>query len=642
MATAKATLALALVRSHVQLLPPQHRVLSLEACAKYAHADAYLNSLSFAILSHTGVPAATVDPMVYANDAALRLFKYKESEFIGMPSRLTARPEDRDARAGAMRGVGDSGFSVDYAGKRVAKDGTVLSNRLCCGMLLAMRELWDRRRHFVHQGAMQAFSSADHLISRGTSNEGEVAMPPLVALSLPSASMATDPTHRDNDTLNTPTRPVDHHFNRASSSLMHRLRWLITRKDFAVLVAAVFLIVLLSTLFAVYSLPRLYHNVSPAFAPLFAWLLLLSLGHLARTSFTDPGFLAKGLVPMASSSNPAGVDGFRDAGNAASPVFSRGASGSVGLPSPKLSTTRPSPEHTAQVSEEPQLPANYPFISIDQPSPMLRPVYQDALLATVHGVEVKVKYCYSCQIWRPPRASHCRSCDRCVENHDHHCPWTGTCIGKHNYRHFVNFILVTWLLATFVACSTIALIVIIARDLRTNGFTTPPEPGVPRLDPNLAALEMNPVLPILVVMTGMFAIALGFMVGYHVWLSFRNVTTHEDVKQKYRNRNMAETPTSNSDEGPRNQRHSGNPFDHGGPCKNIAWVLCRPAESSHDPLGRFEVAQTSLEEEGRLVDEDGHAGQRSRVHWSGRSGGRIAAWRRAVASPNNSSSQNPV
>ncbi|KAI8845091.1 DHHC palmitoyltransferase-domain-containing protein [Chytriomyces cf. hyalinus JEL632] len=486
---------------------------------------------------------------------------------------------------------------------------------------------------------MQAFSSADHLISRGTSNEAVVPMPPLVALNLPSTSMATDPTHWDNDTLNTPTHAIDHHSSRPSNSLMKRLRWLLTRKDFAVLVAAVFLIVFLSTLFAVFSLPRLYHTVSSAFAPLFAWLLLLSLGHLARTSLTDPGFLAKGLVPMAASMDTVAVDGFRDA---ASPVFSRGASGSVGVPSPKLSTTDASPEHTAQVSDEPQLPANYPFISINQPSPMLRPVYQDALLATVHGVEVKVKYCYSCQIWRPPRASHCRSCDRCVENHDHHCPWTGTCIGKHNYRHFFNFILVTWLLATFVACSTIALIVLIARDLKMNGFTIPPEPGVPRLDPNLAALEMNPVLPILVVMTGMFSVALGFMVGYHIWLSIRNVTTHEDVKQKYRNRNNTETPTSNSDEGPRNWRHSENPFDHGGPWKNIAWVLCRPAESSHDPLGRFEAAQSSLEEEGRLVDVHGYGGQRSRAHWSGRGGGRIAAWRRAVANPSNSSNQTPV
>ncbi|KAI8845090.1 MEKHLA domain-containing protein [Chytriomyces cf. hyalinus JEL632] len=106
---------------------PQHRVLSLEACAKHTHADAYLNSLPFAVLSHTGVPAAIVDPaMLYANDAALRLFKYSESEFIGMPSRLTARPEDRDARECAMGGVGSSGFSVGYSGKRVAKDGTVL------------------------------------------------------------------------------------------------------------------------------------------------------------------------------------------------------------------------------------------------------------------------------------------------------------------------------------------------------------------------------------------------------------------------------------------------------------------------------------------------------------------------------------
>mmetsp|Transcript_76479 Transcript_76479/g.151325 ORF Transcript_76479/g.151325 Transcript_76479/m.151325 type:complete len:503 (-) Transcript_76479:47-1555(-) len=61
------------------------------------------------------------------------------------------------------------------------------------------------------------------------------------------------------------------------------------------------------------------------------------------------------------------------------------------------------------------------------------------------------RWCSTCQIVRPPRASHCPDCDNCVLRFDHHCPFVNNCVGQRNYIFFVGF-------TTSVCC--LALVVI--------------------------------------------------------------------------------------------------------------------------------------------------------------------------------------
>ena len=179
----------------------------------------------------------------------------------------------------------------------------------------------------------------------------------------------------------------------------------------------------------------------------------------------------------------------------------------------------------------------------------------------VNGVHVTTKFCETCGIQRPPRCTHCRSSDRCIEKWDHYCPWLGTAIGRRNHAFFVIFVWVTATLAAWVGSFAIAHLCTVGTQLRS---ASPADalsllsirPVVHAADwplavRALAAAPLSGVLAAYGVFVGLALLVLGCFHCYLLWI---NQTTYEHVSDRYTNGRT-------------------NPFDRG-PLLNCLEVCC--------------------------------------------------------------------
>uniref|UniRef100_A0A672Y4U1 Palmitoyltransferase n=1 Tax=Sphaeramia orbicularis TaxID=375764 RepID=A0A672Y4U1_9TELE len=160
---------------------------------------------------------------------------------------------------------------------------------------------------------------------------------------------------------------------------------------------------------------------------------------------------------------------------------------------------------------------------------------------------VKLKYCFTCKMFRPPRTSHCSLCDNCVERFDHHCPWVGNCVGKRNYRFFYTFIVSLSFLTAFIfGCVTTHLA------LRAQGGK-----GL------VFALQESPVELVICFFSVWSILGLS---GFHTYLVASNLTTNEDIKGSWSGKSGGEDVT--------------NPYSHKNIFINCCSVLCGPMPPS--------------------------------------------------------------
>lgn len=156
----------------------------------------------------------------------------------------------------------------------------------------------------------------------------------------------------------------------------------------------------------------------------------------------------------------------------------------------------------------------------------------------------EITLCPKCRCVRPPRAHHCRRCGRCVLLFDHHCPFTGGCVGHFTRKPFLQYV------ASTTMFTSLCFILLVQSIPWTRGAhysyclrATPSSwswwqqwlPQLLRCFPywmedsiRSSTLWIEMQLVMSAVLASGFTLGCIVLGSYHIRLAMRNVTTCED------------------------------------------------------------------------------------------------------------------
>ncbi|KAF9430689.1 Palmitoyltransferase zdhhc14 [Podila epigama] len=265
---------------------------------------------------------------------------------------------------------------------------------------------------------------------------------------------------------------------------------IMTSRDFPAFVIALFMLLTPTGLFHGFTSPYLWHRLSPAAPIVQAYLFIVAFSSMLKTSWTDPGVI------------PRGIDG-----------------------DPPLDPPLEPDAHSASF---------YPLSGLPRVKEVQVGVYT-----------IRLKYCDTCKIYRPPRCSHCRQCDNCV--------------GRRNYRYFLIFVSTASVYAFLTAALCLTHLLLLFHDSQRSM----PE-RADQVSFSSDAMAKAPVSTLVMVYATVMGLAVGSLASYHLWLATMNRTTHEQLSASMMRPYVVD-----------------NPFDRGTILGNCAAVLCRPPTRSY-------------------------------------------------------------
>ncbi|GAA5795666.1 hypothetical protein HPULCUR_001028 [Helicostylum pulchrum] len=255
---------------------------------------------------------------------------------------------------------------------------------------------------------------------------------------------------------------------------------LVTSRDYRAFIAGLFIFITPTVLFSIFTCPYLWTEIHPAVPIVFAYLFILAFVSMLKTSWTDPGIIPRNLDPVIEQL-------CNDETNS---------------------------------------------ISSDTPP---RDVW-------IKDTSYSLRYCETCRIFRPPRASHCRQCDNCVA---------------------------AALLCIFVIASAVYQLLSIANQH---------EPNEP-INSFSFVFSQAPVSFVLAIYCFILLWLVGGLTLYHCSLVLRGVTTHEQIRADILKAKYPELHI--------------NPYNKMNPFKNMFQVLCQPQPKSY--LRRRKMANPVIE-----------------------------------------------
>jgi len=155
------------------------------------------------------------------------------------------------------------------------------------------------------------------------------------------------------------------------------------------------------------------------------------------------------------------------------------------------------------------------------------PLHQKHFLVPALGRNLKLKYCETCYLLRPPRCSHCPDCDLCVERFDHHCPWLGNCIAKRNYRFFIGFLYSTSLSIVFSAAISVQYVIKVSNEIQS-------EKNLEASEAFIEALEQTGGTVVFLIYSVCISWFVLGLTCFHTYLVLSSQTTYEVLKKVWK------------------------------------------------------------------------------------------------------------